>query len=98
MGKVPDKDLTGEINQVAASIDGVCGVHDIKINYFGSYAILSLHIEVNPKLTLLDSHNLAHFTENKIKEEIEIIQEVIGHVCPYGEEYDHEQYIHYTKD
>jgi len=93
MGKVPDDNLIGEIKKVADSIENVCGVHNIRINYFGSYATLSLHVEVNPKLSLVESHNLVHYTQNKIKEEIEIIQAVVGHACPYGEEYNHELYV-----
>ena len=93
MGKVPDEDLIGQIKKVTDSIDNVCGIHNVRINYFGSYATLSLHIEINPKLSLVESHNLVHYTENKIKEEIEVIQLVVGHACPFGEEYDHETYI-----
>jgi len=93
MGKIPDKSLIEEIKKVADSIEGVCGVHNIRLNYFGSYATLSLHIEVNPKLTLVESHNLVHYTQNKIKEEIEIIQAVVGHACPFGEEYNHKLYV-----
>lgn len=92
MGKVPDEDIIEKIKKVTDSIEDVCGIHNIKINYFGPYATLSLHIEVNPKLTLLESHDLIHYTQNRIKEEIEIIQAVVGHACPYGEEYDHESY------
>ncbi|RBQ24009.1 Ferrous-iron efflux pump FieF [Candidatus Methanobinarius endosymbioticus] len=90
MGKVPDEDIIGKIKEVTSSTDGVCGVHNIKINYFGSYATLSLHIEVNPKLSLIESHNLTHYTQNKIKDQIDIIQAVVGHICPFGEEYDHD--------
>lgn len=97
MGKVPEEDIIGEIKKVTDSIDGVCGIHNIKINYFGSYAILSLHIEVNPKLSLIESHNLTHYTQEKIKDEVEIIQAVVGHACPFGEEYDHERYISKNK-
>jgi cation diffusion facilitator family transporter len=93
MGKLPDENIITEITNVTDSIEGVCGIHNIRINYFGSYATLSLHIEVNPKLTLLESHNLVHYTQNKIIEEIDIIQYVVGHVCPFGEEYDHENYV-----
>jgi len=93
MGKIPDEDLICKIKDVTDSIQNVCGIHDIKINYFGSYATLSLHIDVNPKLSLIESHNLIHFTENKIIEEIDIIQSVVAHACPFGEEYNHESYI-----
>jgi len=90
MGKVPDDTLIEEIKKVADSIDNVCGVHNVRINYFGSYATLSLHIEVNPKLSLIESHDLIHYTQNKIENEIEFIQIVVGHACPYGEEYNQE--------
>lgn len=98
MGKVPEEDIIGKIKKVTDSIDDVCGIHNIKINYFGSYAILSLHIEVNPKLSLIESHNLIHYTQEKIKDEIEIIQAVVGHACLFGEEYDHERYISKNKN
>jgi len=98
MGKVPDENIIEEIKNIIDSIDNVCGVHNIKINYFGSYATLSLHIEVNPKMSLIESHNLVHYTQEKIKEEIEIIQAVNGHVCPFGEEYNHKSYISSNED
>jgi len=98
MGKVPDENMIEEIKDVIDSIDNIYGTHDIKINYFGSYATLSLHIEVNPKLSLIESHNLVHYTQEKIKEEIEIIQAVDAHACPFGEEYNHEVYISSNKD
>ncbi len=93
MGKLPDDSIIEDIEKVTDSIEGVCGVHNIKINYFGSYAILSLHIEIDPKFTLIESHNLIHYTQTRIKDEIEIVQAVTGHACPYGEEYDHKKYL-----
>lgn len=97
MGKIPDKNITKEIEDVTDSIDGVCGIHNIKINYFGNYATISLHIEIDPNLSLTESHDLTHYTQNKIKEEVEIIESVIGHACPYGKEYDHEEYLSKNK-
>ncbi|KZX10421.1 cation diffusion facilitator family transporter [Methanobrevibacter curvatus] len=93
MGKLPSQDIIDEIELVASSIHDVCGVHNVRINYFGSYATISLHVEVNPKLSLKDAHNLIHYTQRKIVDEIEIVQAVNAHVCPLGEEYDHEKYI-----
>ncbi|MDL2246710.1 cation diffusion facilitator family transporter [Methanobrevibacter sp. OttesenSCG-928-K11] len=93
MGKVPDEDIIGEIVSVTKTIEGVCGIHNVRINYFGSYATISLHVEVNPKLSLIESHNLIHYTQNMIVEEIDIIHAVNAHACPYGEEYNHENYV-----
>lgn len=93
MGKVPDEDIIGKVEKVTKEIEGVCGIHNVKINYFGSYATLSLHVEINPKLSLIQSHNLIHYTQNKIIEEVEIVQSVIAHACPFGEEYDPEKSV-----
>ncbi len=52
MGKLPSKELIDEIKEISNSINGVCGVHSIRVNYFGSYATLTLHVEVKPDLSL----------------------------------------------
>lgn len=89
MGKVPSQELEKEINEIASSVDGVYGAHNIKINYFGSYATLAIHIEIDPNLSLKESHDLTHYVQNKIIEEINIIKAVNAHACPFGEEYSH---------
>jgi len=89
MGKIPSEDLLNHIKEIAKSVQGVYGVHDVKINYFGSYATLAMHIDVEPNLSLKESHKIAHSVQNKTKEDIDIIQSVIAHTCPYDEEYEH---------
>jgi len=90
MGKLPSENILNEIEKIATSTNGVCGVHNIKINYFGSYATLALHIEVDPNLSLIKSHEIAHSVQNNIKKEVDIIQFVIAHACPFGEDYYHD--------
>jgi cation diffusion facilitator family transporter len=97
MGKVPSQDIIKQIEDIGKSIHNVCGFHNVVINYFGSYATLSLHIEVNPKLSLYEAHNIVHYTEEKIIEEIDIIQYVVGHVCPLGEEYPNKEHSQKTE-
>ncbi|GAA5819449.1 MAG: cation transporter [Methanobrevibacter sp. CfCl-M3] len=89
MGKIPSQDILDQIEDVTNSIDGVYGVHNIKINYFGSYATLDIHVDLNPDLSLKDSHKIIHKTQDKLKKEVNIIQDVTAHACPFGEEYEH---------
>ncbi|OQD59126.1 putative transporter protein [Methanobrevibacter arboriphilus JCM 13429 = DSM 1125] len=91
MGKLPSKELIDEIKEISNSINGVCGVHSIRVNYFGSYATLTLHVEVKPDLSLKKSHEIIHKVQDKLTEKIDIVQLVIAHACPYGEEYDHKE-------
>ncbi|MDR2624419.1 MAG: cation diffusion facilitator family transporter [Methanobrevibacter sp.] len=89
MGKIPSEDLLNQVKEVTKSIDDVHGVHNIKINYFGSYATLDIHIDLNPDLTLKESHKIVHQTQDKLKKDIDIIQDVTAHACPFDEEYEH---------
>ncbi|MBR4396348.1 MAG: cation transporter, partial [Methanobrevibacter sp.] len=38
MGKVPSPELVERITEVSNSVDKVCGTHDVRVNYLGSYA------------------------------------------------------------
>lgn len=91
MGKLPSNELVNEIKKIASSVDGVYGVHSIRVNYFGSYATLALHIEVDPNLSLKESHKIAHQVQDKLTDKISLVQLVIAHACPYDADYDHEE-------
>ena len=93
MGKVPSEELITKIEEEATSVNDVYGIHDIRINYLGSYATVTLHIELKPDLSLIESHKIVHIVQNKIIDNIEIIHGVTAHACPYGIEYTHKQQI-----
>lgn len=91
MGKIPSQDLIDDIEGCANEIPQVKGAHNIKVNYFGAYATVSLHIELDGEMTLSESHKIVHTVQNNIIEKIDIIKEVVVHACPCGIEYDHKQ-------
>lgn len=85
MGKVPSRSIMAEIRQSAMSIKGVMGIHNVRINYFGPYAAVDLHIEVDGDMNLREAHCIAHKVEKKIIEDIDLIKIVNVHACPFGE-------------
>lgn len=91
MGTLPSEELIKKIEEVADSVEHVYGVHDIRVNYLGSYATVTLHVELKPDLSLIESHKIVHQVQNKIIENINVIHGVTAHACPYGAEYDHHQ-------
>ncbi|MBR5503755.1 MAG: cation transporter [Methanobrevibacter sp.] len=93
MGKLPSNELIEEIRENANSVAGVCRAHDIKVNYFGSYATVSLHVELPPEMSLDEAHKLTHLVQNKILENVDMVQAVNVHPCPYGLKYDHSQLL-----
>lgn len=93
MGKVPSEDLVNEIIDASNSVPKVCGTHDVRVNYFGSYATVSLHVELPPDMSLDESHKIVHLVQNKIIEDVDVVQGVTVHACPFGLDYDHHQQI-----
>lgn len=93
MGKVPSQDLVDRIIDVSNSVDKVCGTHDVRVNYLGSYATVSLHVELPPEMSLDESHKIVHLVQNKIVDEIDVIHGATVHACPVGLEYDHDQQL-----
>ena len=93
MGKVPSDELIQEIHDAAESVPGVYGVHDIRVNYLGAYATATLHVSLDPDLSLNEAHKIAHLVQDKVDNDVEIIEGVTCHTCPLGLEYDHDQPI-----
>ncbi len=85
LGKVPSEDILNDIRNVALSIEGTSGVHDIKINYTGPYASVDLHIEVDPNLSLIEAHKISIQVERGIIDQVDIVTIVNVHVCITGE-------------
>ena len=93
MGKVPSPELVDKIVEVSNSVDKVCGTHDVRLNYLGSYATVTLHVELPPDMDLDESHKIVHLVQDKIVDEIDVVHGATVHACPAGLEYDHDQQI-----
>jgi len=85
LGAVPYPELMRDIETAALSVDGVKGIHDVRINYFGPYAAADIHIEVDGDMVLREAHRIAHDVEGKIIADVDMIKIVNVHVCPVGE-------------
>ena len=93
LGKIPSEELIEQIKKAALSVDKVCGAHDIRINYFGSYATVTMHIEVPQDLNIVEAHEISHEVQDEVISDIDIIHGVTVHTCPVGIKYDHTQQL-----
>ncbi|WP_296803967.1 cation diffusion facilitator family transporter [uncultured Methanobrevibacter sp.] len=93
MGKVPSKEFVNRIRNVANNTPRAQEAHNIKVDYLGSYATVSLHIKVDGNMSLEESHKITHLVENNILNEIPEVKYVMVHACPIGLEYNHSQEI-----
>ena len=93
MGKVPSEDLIRKIEKIANKTPKVHNAHDIKVNYLGSYATVTLHIQLDGNMTVSESHKIAHQVQENIVNKIPMIKSATVHACPIGLEYNHDQEI-----
>lgn len=93
MGKVPSEDFINKIKTVAEKAPEAKNAHNIKVDYLGAYATVALHIELDGKMTLDESHEIVHKVQNNIIKEIPEVKYVMVHACPIGSNYDHSQKI-----
>lgn len=93
MGKLPSEELITEIRDIANEAAKTNTAHDIKIDYLGSYALVTLHIELDGNMSLNESHKIAHAVQERIVDEIPIVKSAVVHTCPIGLKYDHKQEI-----
>lgn len=93
MGKVPSQEFIDRIKKIANNTPPAQEAHNIKVDYLGSYAVVSLHVKLDGNLSLNETHEIVHIIQNNIIKEIPEVKYVMVHACPIGVEYDHNQEI-----
>ena len=91
MGKVPSQEFINKIKRVANKTPKAQDAHNIKVDYLGSYAVVSLHVKVDGNMTVDESHKIAHIVETNLINKIPEVKYAMVHVCPIGLEYNHDQ-------
>lgn len=81
IGRAPDEELLKEIKEKVLSFEGVLGVHDLMVYSYGpNKYFASVHIEVDAKVDVLQSHELVDLVEKEFYQETGII--ITGHLDP----------------
>lgn len=94
MGKIPSDEFINQIKTVADNSSPYAqNAHNIKVDYLGSYATVTLHVELDGNMTLEQSHEIVHVVQDNIIKKIPEVKYVMVHACPLGIEYNHEQEI-----
>lgn len=91
MGKVPSQEFINKIKRVANKTPKAQDAHNIKVDYLGSYAVVSLHVKVDGNMTVDESHKIAHIVETNLINKIPEVKYAVVHVCPIGLDYNHDQ-------
>ncbi|AAL81497.1 cation transporter, putative [Pyrococcus furiosus DSM 3638] len=76
-GRAPPYEVCKKIEEVAKSVKGVVGVHDLKAHYVGPKLHVELHVEVPPNIPLKKAHDISEEVKRKVEELPEVEQAFI---------------------
>jgi cation diffusion facilitator family transporter len=83
MDTMPDPNLLEQIRAAALSVPGVLAVEKCYARKTGFKYHVDLHLEVDPAMTVRDSHGIATQARTVIRERLDWVADVLVHVEPH---------------
>jgi cation diffusion facilitator family transporter len=83
MDAMPDDERIEQIRRIALEVSGVSGVEKTYARKTGLQYHVELHLEVDPQMTVQDSHELATATRFLIREKLDWVADVVVHIEPF---------------
>ena len=83
MDTMPEPEAMDRIRQVGLSVAGVRGIEKCFARKTGLQWHVDLHLEVDPEMSVYESHEIATEVRNKIREALDWVADVLVHVEPF---------------
>ena len=74
------------IRQAILDVDGVSTLHVLRTRQMGSEALVDVHIQVDPKISVSEGHYISETVRSKLIKEIEEVSDVMVHIDPEDDE------------
>lgn len=84
MDTMPDEKQMAQIRDAGMRVEGVRGIEKCFARKTGLRYHVDLHLEVDPEMTVRESHDIASAVKNRIKSDIYWVEDVLVHVEPFG--------------
>ena len=81
---MPAPSKMAAVRQVALSIPGVQAVEKQHARKTGLHYHVDLHVEVDPEMTVRESHRIAHEVQGAVRQQLPWVADVLVHVEPAG--------------
>jgi len=82
MDRSPNREVIDRIRTVAEAVPGVARVEKCLVRQMGYQYFVEMHVEVDPQMTVLRSHEIAHDVKDKVRENIPRVRDVLVHIEP----------------
>ena len=81
-----EPEIIDNIKLTILGIDDVRHLHMLRSRRMGHNALVDVHIQVSPKLSVSEGHHIAEMVEKQVKEKFEEINDVTVHIDPEDDE------------
>jgi len=81
--------INAQIRQVAAGTRGVDCIEKCLVRKMGYYLYVDMHVQADPQMTVLRSHEIAHEVKDKVRTQIPVVRDVLVHIEPATHTNDH---------
>jgi cation diffusion facilitator family transporter len=82
MDTAPDRKIRDKIRKLAETVPGVERVEKCFVRKMGWQLYVDMHVEVDPQMTVLRSHEIAHAVKDKIRGTMPAVNDVLVHIEP----------------
>jgi cation diffusion facilitator family transporter len=82
MDTAPSREIIDQIRQIATATPGVDGVEKCIVRKVGYQYFVDMHVKVDPQMTVLHSHKIAHDVKDKIRNTMPAVSDVLVHIEP----------------
>ena len=84
MDAAPGREIIDQIRQLAKDTPGVGRVEKCIVRKVGYQYFVDMHVEVDPQMTVLQSHQIAHEVKDKVRAKMPSVSDVLVHIEPLG--------------
>ena len=74
------------IRETILAVDGVQSLHVLRTRRMGSDALVDVHIQVNPRLSVSEGHHISETVRAQLIEQIDEVADVMVHIDPEDDE------------
>jgi cation diffusion facilitator family transporter len=84
MDSAPDHEVIIHIRRLASEVGGVGSVEKCFVRKAGHLLFVDMHVQVDPQMTVLRSHEIAHEVKDRIRAQMPNVRDVLVHIEPKG--------------
>lgn len=81
-----DAERIAEIEDKIRDVDGVKTLHMLRTRMMGAEALVDVHIQVEPKLSVSEGHQISENVRRRLIEDVEDVRDVMVHIDPEDDE------------